>query len=120
MVDREEARAIRARRLGFVAVALLSGSLAERLRSTQSRLQDASEEIQDLRAFNEYVIDGLLSGLATADADGSLLTFNRAASTITGVPSEQAVGRDAGDILQLPAHVRSRLSTLAETPCLRV
>ena len=106
--------------LGFVAVALLSGSLAERLRSTQSRLQDASEEIQDLRAFNEYVIDGLLSGLATADADGSLLTFNRAASTITGVPSEQAVGRDAGDILQLPAHVRSRLSTLAQTPSLRV
>ena len=106
--------------LGFVAVAILSGSLAERLRSTQSRLQDASEEIQDLRAFNEYVIDGLLSGLATADADGSILTLNRAASTITGVSQDQAVGHDAGDILQLPAHVRSRLSTLAQTPSLRV
>ena len=41
----------------------------------------------DLRAFNEYVIDSLLSGLVTADSDGRILTFNRAASTITGLPA---------------------------------
>jgi two-component system sensor histidine kinase PilS (NtrC family) len=105
---------------GFTAVALLAGSLAERLRSAQSRLQDASDEIQDLRAFNEYVIDGLLSGLVTTDADGRVLTFNRAASTITGIPREQALGHDAGEVLQLPGDTRTRLQTLQQTRSLRV
>ena len=105
---------------GFTAVALLSGSLAERLRHAQSRLRDASHEIQDLRAFNEYVIDGLLSGLVTTDADCRVLTFNRAASAITGIPREQAVGHDAVEVLQLPSDLRSRLETLFQTRSLRV
>ena len=105
---------------GFVAVALLSGSLAERLRSADARLVDASLEIKDLRAFNEYVIDGLLSGLATTDAEGRVLTFNRAAATITGIPPDQAIGQDAGELLQLPPGVRTRLATLVQTRSLRV
>jgi len=104
---------------GFAAVALLSGSLAERLRSADARLEDASHEIEDLRAFNEYVIDGLLSGLVTADADGRILTFNRAAAGITGMSAEQAIGQDAREVLQLPADARLRLGTLAQTRSLR-
>ena len=105
---------------GFVAVALLSGSLAERLRSADARLEDASHEIEDLRAFNEYVIDGLLSGLVTTDAEGRVLTFNRGAATITGVPPEQAIGQNAGEAPQLPASGRTRLNTLVQTRSLRV
>jgi len=105
---------------GFLAVALLSGSLAERLRSADARLKDASHEIEDLRAFNEYVIDGLLSGLVTADAAARVLTFNRAAAAITGIPAEQALGQDAGEVLQLPADFRVRLSTLVQTRSLRI
>jgi two-component system, NtrC family, sensor histidine kinase PilS len=105
---------------GFLAVALLSGSLAEGLRSAGAQLEHASHEINDLRAFNEYVIDRLLSGLATADADGRLLTFNHAAATITGVPAEAAIGRDAADVLQLSVDLRSQLETLAERRSLRV
>jgi two-component system sensor histidine kinase PilS (NtrC family) len=105
---------------GFTAVALLAGSLAERLRSADARLEHASHEIQDLRAFNEYVIDGLLSGLVTADAEGRILTFNRAAAAITGLPVDQAVGRQAVDALQLPADARGRLGTLAHTRSLRI
>ena len=105
---------------GFVAVALLSGSLAERLRSADARLVDASHEIRALRAFNEYVIDGLLSGLVTTDAEGRVLTFNRAAATITGVPAEQAIGHDAGEVLQLPAGVRTQLTTRVQARSLRI
>ena len=105
---------------GFVAVALLAGSLAEGLRSAGARLEDASHQIEDLRAFNEYVIDSLLSGLVTADAAGRVLTLNRAAATITGLPAEQAVGRDIGDVLQLPAQFRARLDTLGDTRSLRI
>jgi two-component system sensor histidine kinase PilS (NtrC family) len=105
---------------GFVAVALLSGSLAERLRSADARLVDASLEIKDLRAFNEYVIDGLLSGLVTTDAEGRVLTFNRAAATITGVPAGQAIGQGALEVLQLPAGVRTQLTTLVQARSLRI
>ena len=105
---------------GFFAVALLSGSLAEGLRSAGARLEDASHEIEDLRAFNEYVIDSLLSGLMTTDSDGRVLTFNRAASGITGVAAGQAIGRDAGALLQLPGDFRTRLGTLADTRSLRI
>jgi two-component system, NtrC family, sensor histidine kinase PilS len=105
---------------GFFAVGLLSGSLAEGLRTAGARLEDASHEIEDLRAFNEYVVDSLLSGLATADTDCKILTFNRAASAITGLPSLQAVGQDALEVLQIPAHARPRLETLRHTRSLRI
>jgi two-component system sensor histidine kinase PilS (NtrC family) len=100
---------------GFFAVALLSGSLAENLRSAGARLERASTQIADLRAFNQYVIDSMLSGLVTADMDGRVLTFNRAAATITGLGVGQAIGRDVGEVLQLPAPFRGRLQTLDET-----
>ena len=99
--------------LGFVAVALLSGSLAEGLRSAGVRLADASLQIEDLRAFNERVIDSLVSGLVTTDLDGRVLTFNRGAMAITGLRPEDAAGRDVGDVLQVPAPVRARLETLS-------
>jgi two-component system, NtrC family, sensor histidine kinase PilS len=100
---------------GFFAVALLSGSLAENLRSAGARLERASNQIADLRAFNQYVIDSMLSGLVTADMNGCILTFNRAASSITGLPAGQAIGRDITELLQLPAHFKGRLQTLGAT-----
>ena len=63
---------------GFFAVALLSGSLADSLRSAGARLEQASTEIADLQALNQHVIDSLPSGLATTDPPQRILTFNRA------------------------------------------
>ena len=100
---------------GFFAVALLSGSLAENLRTAGARLERASTQIADLRAFNQYVIDSMLSGLVTADMAGRILTFNRAAASITGLSAGQAIGHDVGEVLQLPAQVRGRLLTLGVT-----
>lgn len=99
---------------GFFAVAMLSGSLAENLRSAGARLERASTQIADLRAINQYVIDSMLSGLVTADMDGRILTFNRAASNITGLPSGQAIGQRITDVLQLPGHFQGRLQTLGQ------
>jgi two-component system, NtrC family, sensor histidine kinase PilS len=100
---------------GFLAVGALAGALAERLRSTGSRLATVSETVEDLRAFNEHVINSLVSGLVTADADCRILTFNRAASTITGVAVSQAVGRNAATVLGLPPHFVNRLASLGRT-----
>jgi two-component system, NtrC family, sensor histidine kinase PilS len=87
---------------GMFAVALLSGSLAERLRSARAGLEDASYEMADLRAFNDYLIDSLISGLVTTDERSRIVTFNRAASRLTGLNADDARGRDVHDVLQLP------------------
>ena len=105
---------------GFFAVALLAGSLAEGLRSAGARLEYASHEIRDLRKFNEYVINSLLSGLVTTDADGRILTFNRAASVILGTSSAHAIRHDVVEVLQLPADARPRLASLHEGRTLKI
>jgi two-component system, NtrC family, sensor histidine kinase PilS len=90
---------------GFFAVAILSGSLAERVRSADARFERASTEIADLQALNQHVIDSLPSGLLTTDTDQRILTFNHAAEAITGLPFRTIAGRPLGDVLQLPAGV---------------
>jgi two-component system, NtrC family, sensor histidine kinase PilS len=91
---------------GFLAVAALSGYLAEGLRRTGVQLEEASSQLADLQAFNQHVIDSLTSGLATTDMRGGLLTFNRAAEAITGLAAAQVVGHSASEVLQLPAVFR--------------
>jgi two-component system, NtrC family, sensor histidine kinase PilS len=88
---------------GFFAVALLSGSLAERVRSADVRLEQASTAIADLQALNQHVIDSLPSGLLTTDTSRRILTFNHAAEMITGVAFRAVVGRPLADVMQLPA-----------------
>src|SRR5215510_9535124 len=92
---------------GFMAVAGLSGYLAEGLRRSAQQLAEASTQLADLQAFNQHVIDSLKSGLATCDMKGRLLTFNRAAETITGYMSSQVVWRPATEALQLPESVQA-------------
>src|SRR5262245_1519709 len=87
--------------LGFFAIALLSGSLAEGVRTTGVKLEKASSQIADLQALNQHVIDSLSSGLATTDVELRILTFNRGAEAITGVPFRSAVGRRVDEVLQL-------------------
>ena len=105
---------------GFLAVALLAGSLAEGARSAGARLADASSAIEDLRAFNDYVINSLLSGLATTDGACRILTFNRAAASITGIPECEAVGADARELLQLSDAFRSKLRRIDAPRGLRI
>ena len=97
---------------GFFAVAVLSGSLAEGLRSAGARLEQASTEIADLQAFNQHVIDSLPSGLATTDPRQRILTFNRAAEAITGLPVRAVVGpADRGGAAAADAGARHARST---------
>ena len=95
---------------GFFAVAMLSGSLAEGLRSAGARLEAASTEIADLQALNQHVIDSLPSGLVTTDPHQRILTFNRGAEAITGLSAAAAKGRPIGEVLQLPASMVESLS----------
>src|SRR3954451_10115366 len=68
---------------GFMAVAGLSGYLAEGLRRADAQLEEASTQLADLQAFSQHVIDSMISGLATCDMQGRVMSFNKAAETIT-------------------------------------
>ena len=94
---------------GFIAVAVLSGYLAERVRRADARLQRASSQIADLQAFNQHVIESLRNGLATTDQLGYVLTFNPSAEQITGWDSADAIGRSIFELVQLPAESRRSL-----------
>ena len=88
---------------GFLAVAALTGYLAEGLRRADAQLQRASNELADVQAFSRHVVDSLTSGLATTDMAGHTVTYNRAAEAITGLAGSQAIGQPAAAVLQLPA-----------------
>jgi two-component system sensor histidine kinase PilS (NtrC family) len=80
---------------------IIAASTIQSRRAGQE-LEEASNQIADLQAFSEYAINSLASGLLTTDLSGRVLTFNRAAETITGIPARYAIGRGTQEILQLP------------------
>ena len=103
---------------GYMAVAILSGYLAEGLRRTGEQLEEASSALASLQAFSDYVINSMTSGLATCDIDGRVLTFNAAGTAITGMPSVGAVGGQALDVLQLPTPFRHLFDSPEAKPAL--
>jgi two-component system sensor histidine kinase PilS (NtrC family) len=100
---------------------VLSGSLAERARVGEAQLVQATEEIADLQAFNQYVLDNLVSGLATADADNRVVTFNRSAMLITGRLGPLPIGEMLEEVLQLPAAFAANIADdLARVRSMRI
>jgi two-component system sensor histidine kinase PilS (NtrC family) len=72
-------------------VGLLAARLSER-RLSGAALEEATRSLATLRALHERIIESIRSGLITMDLDGKIYTFNTAASEITGVKPESAVG----------------------------
>lgn len=69
---------------GFLAVAYLGSLLAQTLQRKGAELQEKSEELKDLQAFNQDIIHSMRGGLLTTDLEGRILLMNRAGSEITG------------------------------------
>ena len=91
---------------GFFTVTALTGYLAEGLRRADAKLEQASTELADLQAFSQHVIDSLTSGLTTTDMSGTVMTFNRAAETITGCRAKDVIGRPVEEVLQFPQELK--------------
>jgi len=101
---------------GFLAVAALTGYLAEGLRRADAQLQQASSELADVQAFSRHVVDSLTSGLATTDMTGIVATYNRAAETITALTGARAIGQPASAVLQLPSSLAGLFGPVAGRP----
>lgn len=68
----------------FFAVAYLGSLLAQTLRKKGDELQEKSEELKDLRAFNQDIIESMRGGLLTTDLHGRILLINRSGAEMTG------------------------------------
>ncbi len=66
----------------FYAVALLAGYLAEELRRTGERLEEARAEALDLALLKDSILESLGSGLVAVDREGRALFYNRAAEEL--------------------------------------
>ena len=70
--------------LSFYTVALLSGYLADRLRTTRQELREKSMDFEDLRALQDQILKSIGSGILTMDLEGNITSWNPAAEQITG------------------------------------
>jgi len=68
----------------FLAVAYLGSLLSQSLRKKGVELEEKSEELKDLQAFNQDIIESMRGGLLTTDLTGRILLLNRAGAEITG------------------------------------
>jgi two-component system sensor histidine kinase PilS (NtrC family) len=81
----------------YFVVALLSSHLAERLWKTGAELEEKAADLYDLQSLYRDVVANISSGLVTLDRKGEIISFNRAAETITGYRAEEMVGRSWQD-----------------------
>jgi two-component system sensor histidine kinase PilS (NtrC family) len=68
----------------FFAVAYLGSLLAQTIRTKGVELEEKSEALKDLQAFNRDIIESMRGGLLTTDLEGRILLINRSGAEITG------------------------------------
>ena len=96
--------------VAFFLTAILSGTLAERWRKSEARLQRKSIDFAELEKMNKTILSHISSGLMLINAAGRIRSFNRAATDITGLSLHDvydqnasrlfpglSIGVDAGD-----------------------
>ena len=76
----------------FFTVAIVSGTLSEKLHDTRKALDDREKGLTAFRVFHENVVRSMGSGLLTSDLEGNILSFNASAQKITGFLSSEIIG----------------------------
>ncbi len=75
----------------LLAVAVVTGALAERYHELQQHMEDQRKHLSDLQAFRDLIFESVGSGLVGVDPGGRVTAFNRAAESITGVRAQDAL-----------------------------
>jgi two-component system sensor histidine kinase PilS (NtrC family) len=82
----------------FFAVAYLGSLLAQTVQSKGVELEEKSEALKDLQAFNNDIIESMRGGLLTVDLEGRILLINRAGAEITGHGFGLLRGENVADV----------------------
>lgn len=84
--------------VAFLLTGFLSGTLAERWRSSEAELQRKSIDYQELERLNRTILSHISSGLMIVNRRGRVRSFNAAAEEITGYSLEEIYDRDIVEI----------------------
>ncbi len=82
----------------FFSVAYLGSLLTQTIRKKGVELEEKREELMDLRAFNQNIIESMRGGLLTADLEGRILLVNRAGAEIVGHALGSFRGQRVADV----------------------
>jgi two-component system sensor histidine kinase PilS (NtrC family) len=74
--------------VAFLAVAILSSHLAERLRQAGQELERRGLDLRNLQSLHQAIVANISSGLLTLDLVGRVIAFNEAGERITGYDLE--------------------------------
>jgi len=77
----------------FFLTALLSGSLAERLRVSEEAREQREIDYAELERLNQAILSNINSGLMIINPQGRIRSFNQAASRMTGYRLDQVYNR---------------------------
>jgi two-component system sensor histidine kinase PilS (NtrC family) len=70
--------------VAFLAVAILSSHLADRLRQAGRELEQRGLDLRNLQNLHQAIVANVPSAIMTLDLAGRVVTFNQAAERITG------------------------------------
>lgn len=97
--------------LTFFLIALISGIIAARLRTTEDALTRAESKLDRLLLLYKQIFDDIMTGIITVDDQDRITSFNPAAVNITGFSAEEVNGRHLNEIFpQISAETRERLA----------
>jgi two-component system sensor histidine kinase PilS (NtrC family) len=83
---------------GFYATALLTSYLSEQLQRTSKELDANRQNLAELRALNQNVVESIPSGLITLGPFGTASFVNPAGSQILALPPARILGRHATEL----------------------
>ena len=79
--------------LAFIMVGYLSGTLAEKLKSSGKRLEEKDRDLTELKEFHRCILESIDSGVFTTDPAGRITSFNRKAEKTLGFAEAEVLGR---------------------------
>jgi two-component system, NtrC family, sensor histidine kinase PilS len=83
--------------VALLVVGLLASRLSER-HASGAELAETAKTLASLRVLHERIVESIRSGLVTTDLDGTIYTFNAAATEITGYRPDQVTGRPISEL----------------------
>ncbi len=72
----------------------------EQLASAYVALQQNHAELEDRKVYMEIVLKNVAAGVVSVDAEGKIVTMNKSAEGIFGLPAEQVRGRPYDEFLE--------------------
>jgi two-component system sensor histidine kinase PilS (NtrC family) len=85
--------------LAFYLTAFLTGYLAERVRKSESALEEKVIDYEELERLNSSIVSNIDSGLLSINNGGNIRVFNRYSAELTGISQEEAYDRPLAEVI---------------------